>query len=117
MVASALPKISVLVLYLRILIHPWLRAGCWVTMAVLILACVINVFTFAFQCNPIEAAWTPAIQDIYCNDINGHLTYSPISNIVTDVAMLFLPLPTVVKLNAPRSVKIGLACTFVLAGL
>jgi hypothetical protein len=116
-VASTLPKISILILYLRILIQPWLRVGCWVTMAVLILACILNVFTFGFQCNPIEAAWTPAIQGKYCNDILGHLTYSPISNIVTDVAMLLLPLPVVFKLKAPRSVKIGLACTFLLASL
>jgi uncharacterized membrane protein len=117
MVACTLPKIGVLILYLRILIQPWLRIGCWVTMAVLILACILNVFTFGFQCNPIEAAWDPALQAIYCNDINGHLTYSPISNIVTDIVMLFLPLPLVVKLKAPRSVKIGLACTFLLASL
>ncbi|KAF4631137.1 hypothetical protein G7Y89_g6997 [Cudoniella acicularis] len=91
--AVSFPKMSVLVLYLRIFIDRFSKICCWALLGVISLTCIINVFTLGFQCNVPEAAWELTLPGRHCTNIQAHLTYSGIPNIVTDIAMLILPIP------------------------
>ena len=53
----------------------------------------------------------------HCNNIEAHFIYASIPNIVTDVAMILLPIPVVWNLHVPRHVKLGLVMTFLVAGM
>lgn len=70
-----------------------------------------------FQCNPVSGMWNrtkPAI----CNvNTKKFLLGNAIPNILTDVALMVLPLPYIWRLNRSRSQKIALAGVFMLGGL
>ncbi|KAK4610073.1 L-fucose-proton symporter [Fulvia fulva] len=80
---------------------------------------VVNAGGFAltmvtvFQCNPISAVFalvTP--EDAKCTDILTIYLASVPLNIITDLAILFLPMPTLTSMRLPRKQKIILVVTF-----
>ncbi|KAI9686107.1 MAG: hypothetical protein M1820_010696 [Bogoriella megaspora] len=113
--AVAWPKLSILLLYLRIFTYKWPRICCWTIAAIIIITAIGNVFGIALQCFPVEKAWNPTLPG-HCNNIQAHLIYGSLPNIVTDVAMLLLPIPLVWKLQTSTHVKIGLLATFMVGG-
>ena len=80
---------------------------------------VVNVGGFAlglftvFQCRPIHAAWqTPIPSTAKCTDIiTIYLSSTPL-NIITDLAILFLPMPILTGMRLPKKQKIILIVTF-----
>lgn len=70
-----------------------------------------------FQCKPVSGFWNrtkPAI----CNvDSQKFFIGNAIPNILTDVALMVLPLPYIWQLNRSKSQKIALAGVFLLGGL
>ena len=93
--------------------HPVFR---WSTIATLI---VVNVAGFALtllnilQCRPLGAAFGDPIQPTAkCIDIvTLYLSSAPV-NIITDLAILFLPMPILTGMRLPRNEKIILIITF-----
>lgn len=72
--------------------------------------------TFAniFQCVPVGAVFESSLsaQKQYCTDvITLYLSSSPV-NIVTDLAILFLPIPLLTHMRLPMKQKIILVITF-----
>jgi hypothetical protein len=80
----------------------------------------VVAFILAFTiCRPFRYFWTQVvdINDGSCGDVMMfYKTYS-IPSLVTDVAMLILPWPILLKLNVSTSEKIGLILTFLAASL
>ena len=115
--AVVLPKMSVLILYLRVFKDRFSKYCCWAIFLILAASAIINVFIVGFQCNNPAASWDPTIPGGHCNNIQAHLTYASLPNIITDVAMLVLPIPVVRRLQVALHVKIGLAMTFLVASM
>ncbi|TGO51455.1 hypothetical protein BCON_0161g00280 [Botryotinia convoluta] len=115
--AVSFPKMSILVLYLRVFVDRFSRICCWTLLGVISISAVVNVLTVGFQCNVPSAAWDNTIPGGHCNNIQAHLTYSGIPNILTDVAMLILPIPVVRRLHVAKHVKIGITMTFLVASV
>lgn len=114
--AVSFPKLSILMLYLRIFVDKFSKIMCWIIFFVISASCIANVFSSAFQCgNTPTAAWHSGPGT--CSNIQAHLTYGSLPNIVTDLAMLILPIPVVRKLHVAPHVKIGIAMTFALASM
>lgn len=88
----------------------------WATVATLI---VVNVAGLAltllniFQCRPVGAAFDDPIRpNAKCIDIvTLYLSSAPV-NIITDLALLFLPMPILTSIRLPRNEKIILIVTF-----
>ena len=107
-------KTSILAFYLTISTAN--RNFQWASIATL---AVVNAGGFAltmltvFQCRPVAAIFatvTPATAS--CTDIvTIYLSSAPL-NIITDLAILFLPLPTLTGMRLPRKQKIILIITF-----
>ena len=69
------------------------------------------------QCFPLYGFWDKTI-DAYCPvDDYKFFMGNSIPNIVTDVAILATPIPSVWKLKISRGQKISLSAIFVLGGL
>lgn len=70
------------------------------------------IFTI-FQCEPVDAAWAvPLPASASCHDIiTIYLSSAPL-NILTDLAILFLPMPILTSMRLPRKQKIILLVTF-----
>lgn len=92
----------------------------WTTVATLV---VVNVAGLAltllnlFQCRPLGAAFDdPIAPTAKCIDIvTLYLSSAPV-NIVTDLALLFLPMPILTSMRLPRNEKIILIITFSFGG-
>lgn len=88
----------------------------WTTIATLVVVNVAGLaltFLNIFQCRPVGAAFDdPILPAATCIDIvTLYLSSAPV-NIITDLAILFLPMPILTGLRLPRNEKIILIITF-----
>lgn len=86
---------------------------------IIILQGVIS-FILAFSiCRPFRYFWTQAVDvdDGTCGDVMLFYKSYSIPSLVTDLVMLVLPWPILLKLQMPTSEKIGLILTFLTASL
>ena len=88
----------------------------WTTIATM---AVVNIAGFAltflnlFQCRPVGAAFEdPMSPSAHCIDIVSLFLSSAPVNIITDLALLFLPMPILTGMKLPRNEKIILIATF-----
>lgn len=111
-------KTSICLFYLTLAKnHPVFK---WTTISTLI---VVNVagaaltFLNIFQCRPVGAAFDdPLPPAATCIDIvTLYLSSAPV-NIITDLALLFLPMPILTGMRLPRNEKIILIITFSFGG-
>ncbi|KAM5352188.1 hypothetical protein ACJ41O_004911 [Fusarium nematophilum] len=108
-------KTSILIFYLRLAKHTQrvLRFASWLTLAIVNIAGIILTFMNIFQCRPTQAAWDvdfdersrciPLLTEFICS--------SPV-NIVTDLAILALPIPVLTGMRLPSRQKTILVLTF-----
>ncbi|KAL7420448.1 hypothetical protein Q5752_004398 [Cryptotrichosporon argae] len=108
-------KTAILILYIRMAAaHPFLRYASIATMAVVNIAGIVCTFISIFECRPIGAAFTA--RSGQCIDIIAlYLSTAPII-ILTDFAILLLPLPILTGLRMELRSKIGLVLTFICGG-
>lgn len=107
-------KTSILIFYLRLSKNTQkiLRIASFVTLAVVNVAGVVLTFINAFQCSPVKAAYDPAQNDDRCISIvTLYLCSAPV-NIITDLAILVLPIPVLTGMRLPQRQKTILVITF-----
>lgn len=76
-------------------------------------AYVAIFFSLLFACKPIAASWDPLLlPTAVCLNRGGIYIAQAVIGIVTDVLLLALPIPTVLKLQMPNKQKIGLVGIF-----
>ena len=86
--------------------------GAWI-IAIIMFANWIGVTIAAgCMCQPINYLWDRNVSGGHCFDIANFFRWSSFMNILTDVAMLILPLPAVWTIKTSRNMKIGLTITF-----
>lgn len=116
--ASILPiKLSILLLYYRIFPLRTYYVWAWILGAFSIAWTVTVVLTSCLQCTPIAYFWDQSIPGGRC--INGPASYfvEAILNFGSDVCLLVLPFPMVMRLKVGRAQKWGLCGVFCLGGM
>lgn len=109
-------KWSILAFYQRIFPHRWFQ---WALLGIAVFMgawMFTTVFAISFQCIPIEFNWDTKIPGGHCINIGQLALVTSILNVLTDVAILILPLPLVWKLNVSRHRRWGLILLFGLGG-
>lgn len=112
--ALMMSKTSILIFYLTL--SKSNHTFRWATIATLF---VVNAGGFAltmlniWQCTPVNAVFqTPIPDSASCTDIvTIYLSSAPL-NIITDLAILFLPMPILTSMRLPKKQKIILIITF-----
>lgn len=110
-------KTSILIFYLRLAKNTQviLRYASWATLVVVNVAGIVLTFMNVFQCDPTSAAWN--------SDLNGSARCIPLLteficaapvNIVTDLAILAMPIPVLTGMRLPSRQKTILVFTFTL---
>lgn len=112
--AVAFPKLSILALYLRIFTEKPYRISTWVVAAIISGTAIAVSLVGFFQCSPVPLAWDKSIEGGTCIDVALFYVYCSVPNVLTDVAMLLLPIPMILKLHTNQSQKIGLSFIFLL---
>lgn len=107
-------KTSILLFYLGLSkeekLFRWLS---YLTLAVVNVAGLALTFVNIFQCRPVSATFKNPVPDTAsCTDIvTLYLSSAPV-NIITDLAILFLPIPILTGMRLPKKQKIILVITF-----
>lgn len=110
-------KTSILIFYLRLAKNTQtvLRYASWTTLAVVNVAGLVLTFMNIFQCNPIRAAWAIEGEDhASCIPLLTEFICAAPVNIVTDLAILALPIPVLTSMRLPSRQKSILVLTFTL---
>ncbi|KAI9374424.1 hypothetical protein BJX61DRAFT_540774 [Aspergillus egyptiacus] len=106
--ALALAKASLIILYYRIIsLDRLYRWALYVIGFIVVGYSIAITFALIFACRPIEKAWNAALPGT-CIDQNGLYAATAVTNTVTDVALIVVPIPVVLSLNMPTIQKIGL---------
>lgn len=114
--AVMLPKLSILSLYLRIFAaNQTARILTQATVLLVTLTWLSFSIASTLECRPMAYRWDRSINGGRCFDIVLFYRLVNVSNIVTDLAILILPMPMIWKLHATRSRKVGVTLCF-LAG-
>ncbi|KAK5658468.1 hypothetical protein OQA88_1857 [Cercophora sp. LCS_1] len=106
-------KISILLMYYRIFHFPFFKKMAYGIGAFIIAWVVCITFLFIFICVPVEKLWYPDLPG-RCIDQVGTWIANAVSTIVSDLAILILPIPQVWKLQLGRAAKIGVTIAFCL---
>ncbi|KAL9118183.1 MAG: hypothetical protein Q9187_005275 [Circinaria calcarea] len=107
-------KISVLFLYGRLFPTRMLLLVAKIVGAVCIAWCLASVLVTIFQCNPVASAWNPPIGG-QCVSYFAHFQLGvAISNMLTEIIILCIPLPIIWRLSLPARDKAILSGMFFL---
>jgi hypothetical protein len=107
-------KTSILTFYLHLTKRQDIfRLANYVTLFVVNAAGLALTFVNVFRCHPVGATFRyPAPLDATCIDlITLYLSSAPV-NIITDLAIFFLPLPMLTRMHLPKKQKVILIVTF-----
>ncbi|KAI0838700.1 MFS general substrate transporter [Hypoxylon sp. FL0890] len=109
-------KTSVLIFYLRLSKNTQkvLRLASWAVLGLVNVAGAVLTFINIFQCHPLPAAYDPLVIPTYCIPLLTQFICSAPINVVTDLAILALPLPVLTSMRLPRRQKVILIFTFAL---
>ena len=110
-------KLSILLQYLRIF-APTRKGNMFVYVGVhlciwtnLMFYSIDTVFDIA-ACTPRRKIWDPLMRTGHCHNIDAILQASGLFNIISDVAILILPMPCVWRLCLPLKKKILMTMIF-----
>jgi fucose permease len=109
-------KTSILTFYVNISknTQKFLRVSSYVTLAIVNVAGFILTFINAFQCRPSRAAYDLSVKNSSCFSIlTIYLASAPI-NVVTNLAILLLPIPVLTGMRLPQRQKTVLIFLFAL---
>ncbi|KAJ4356145.1 uncharacterized protein N0V89_004175 [Didymosphaeria variabile] len=114
-IGTAAAKISLALFYRRLNPNKVFQGFVWFTLFVCLAAYTAIFFSLLFACKPIAASWDPlllALPTTVCLNRGGIYLAQAVIGIVTDVLLLALPVPTVLKLQMPNKQKLGLVGIF-----
>ena len=108
-------KISILLLYLRVLTHGYIRKVTWVAMGIVVIYSAWGLGMYLSMCIPLHKMWDPSVSGS-CHPLSvwWALTYL---HIITDFVIFAIPIPVVVTLMVPVRQKAGLLVVFTLGFL
>ncbi|KJZ72765.1 hypothetical protein HIM_07840 [Hirsutella minnesotensis 3608] len=110
---ESLAKLAICFLYKRIFPQKAIRIIINLTMVVLICASIAGALADLFGCTPFSAHWgTPKEQAIHCIDVEALFVWGSFPNIVTDIILLVVPIPTLWNLQASTGMRVSLIITF-----
>lgn len=90
----------------------------WVISGIAIIWGISFFFATLFECYPIHQVWTTFEgQPRHCYDHAPMFYASAVTNMITDIAILTIPLPMIWKLQMPTQQKIAVSGIFLLGTL
>ncbi|KAI0108737.1 hypothetical protein F4776DRAFT_643591 [Hypoxylon sp. NC0597] len=109
-------KLSILRLYGSIFVSQRFNYCLWVIAAVMIAWAISCGLASVLQCMPISHTWDPLMREDSCINYGVSLLVSGVINIVTDFAILAIPIPMVLRLQISKQKKWLLIFTFAMGG-
>ncbi|KAL4901153.1 hypothetical protein BDW74DRAFT_160449 [Aspergillus multicolor] len=112
-VTIGLIKIAILLLYSRLFPTRAFRIAVYILGGIAIAWSIAIVCVSIFQCTPIARTWDSSIPGT-CINLKGMFIGNAVPNIITDIAILSLPVRVVWKLQAPLANRLSVIGLFML---
>lgn len=110
---TALAKLVLLLFYRQLQNQqPWFRWATWAAIFITIGSNTGIFFSAIFACSPIRAGWDITILDAKCINRSALFQSTAILGVVTDVLIILIPIPMIIKLHMSRAKKVGLLLMF-----
>jgi hypothetical protein len=122
-VMLTLTRLSILFFYLRVLpfeVLPFLKRTVYITMVFVILIGIMITVPLIFQCMPLSSlwfVWTKGLQDMRCVEMQKHAWATVTGNFLSDIWLVALPIPSLLKLRLKWKKKLGVCLMFSFGGL
>ncbi|KAI1258932.1 hypothetical protein F5Y18DRAFT_323816 [Xylariaceae sp. FL1019] len=113
-VIHCLSKLSILFSYRGLSPQLWWRWAIHAAMIFVIGYCTALFFSLLFACKPIYKAWDVLLEYGSCIDRQGIWLSTSILGFVSDLVLLSLPFPLVLRLQLRLSLKLGVLFMFVI---
>jgi hypothetical protein len=111
----AMAKLSALSLYLRLFgILTWVRIHIWVLTAVICGWAITLSLAALLICQPFSYNWDLSITGGVCGNRNAVFVAGGVVNMVTDILVIIIPLPSIWSLQLDIRAKIALSVIFCL---
>lgn len=118
MVGITVPKVCILILYLSIFTDRRVRIVTWAVLGIVVGSLVASgLITYFVICQPFAFKWDKTIPGGHCADLQAAYKYVSIPNIVTDLAIVALPFPTLRLLQVSAIQKVGIFATFLMGSM
>ncbi|KAK2041822.1 integral membrane protein [Colletotrichum somersetense] len=117
MLCNGFTKLSLLTFYLRLSPQRWFRISVWVGIVVVCLYTGCITTLMIFHCNPVRKAFVFKIAEGTCLDVGILYMATAVSNILTDIVLFILPMPTLFSLRMKMGLKIGAAVIFAIGSV
>ncbi|KAL2268214.1 hypothetical protein VTJ83DRAFT_3060 [Remersonia thermophila] len=105
-------KLSVMFFYLRVFVNRGLRLATKIFLGFVVAWSFANVLQVFLICRPFAKTYTPELEGVCGNQIASFIAIG-VFNIVTDIFIIVMPLPTVWSLKMSTPTKLGLTAVFV----
>jgi hypothetical protein len=115
-ITVGLNKVAIILLYLRIFISRNFRAAAFVVLFIVASWTIAAVGATIGQCVPIRGAWDKTADATCINSDVFWVAYA-VGNIITDIMVLALPIPSILYLKLNVRDKVLLCGIFLLGGL
>lgn len=116
--ASGLIKISVLHFYRRIFANRFIRVVNLIFDVFFVIWMLVFTLAFIFRCAPTIDQYPTTLQpNIHCGDPSTLAELYVITDLITDIAMLALPVPFIARMKLSRREKLTVVSVLVFAGL
>lgn len=102
--ATALPKIAILISYLRIFPDKGFRVAVYTIMFITLGYMVAICLVLFFHCNPVAKNWNPLLPG-HCILLAPYF-WNGVLNIITDLMVLLVPVPVLVRWKVPTRRKL-----------
>ena len=104
-------KMSALLFYMRVFVNDGLRLATKLTIGFVMLWSTGNILQVFLICRPFRATYDPSVQG-ECGDQIASFIAIGAFNIVTDLLILTLPIPTIWSLSMRLSTRVGILGVF-----
>lgn len=108
----SLSKISLLLLYIKVFPVSRLTLVCKITCVCVALFAISGVLCTLLICQPIQYNWNLSLPGGHCGNQKAVFGFYGVMNLMTDVLVLTLPIPSLLKLKLPSYKKVALIATF-----
>jgi hypothetical protein len=115
--AVAFPKLLVVLLFLQILTNKYERFAAKALIFLISATWFSYTVAALFQCTPVAFNWNKSIANGKCFNVQAFANSTSVPNIVTDLAVLVLPLRMVWDLKISVGRRVGLLLVFLTASV
>lgn len=107
-------KLSVLLFYTKVFAVTNINLPAKITIVIVALLGLSGVLCTLLICQPIEFNWNLTLPGGHCGSQSAVFAIFGITNLVTDVVVLLMPIPSLTGLRMPIWKKASLLATFVI---